>query len=124
MGSHHTPSDIQATLAELTATTIAQSNIQRHKNATRFFISGVGIHNQKLVQRLSRKLSEIDIASTDKMGVDPDWVEAIAFAWLVKIHLERLAGNIPSGTGAKELVILGGVFPESVTKQSVTDADN
>ncbi|MDH3514309.1 MAG: anhydro-N-acetylmuramic acid kinase, partial [Gammaproteobacteria bacterium] len=48
---------------------------------------------------------------TETLGLSPDWVEAAAFAWLAHQALEREPGNIPSVTGARRAVVLGGIYP-------------
>ncbi|MEO1889218.1 MAG: anhydro-N-acetylmuramic acid kinase, partial [Cycloclasticus sp.] len=56
------------------------------------------------------------LETTKLYGVDPDWVEAIAFAWLAKQTMEGKTGNIPSVTGAKKAVILGAIYPALSSK--------
>jgi anhydro-N-acetylmuramic acid kinase len=55
-------------------------------------------------------MPEIRVATTAEAGLDPDWVEAAAFAWLAHRTLEGLGGNLPSVTGAREPAILGGIY--------------
>lgn len=104
----HKPEDIQATLAELTARTISD-NIDACCHE--LFICGGGIHNQFLMERLQKMLPNITIASTQELGIDPDWMEAIAFAWLAKQTIERNPSNLPVTTGAKGFRILGATYP-------------
>ena len=59
---------------------------------------------------LGALLPGITVASTAAYGLDPDAVEAVAFAWLAKRRLEGLPGNLPSVTGAARAVVLGGVY--------------
>ncbi len=104
----HKPEDIQATLTDLTAKAIAD-NIDA--SCDEVFVCGGGIHNKFLIERLQHHLPEIVIASTQNLGIDPDWMEAIAFAWLAKQTMEGKAGNLPSATGAKGSRILGAIYP-------------
>jgi len=104
---NYKPEDIQATLTELTAQTIAK-NID--KLCDELFVCGGGIHNQFLIERLKYLLPKTPIRSTHVLGIDPDWMEAIAFAWLAKQTMERKAGNLPSATGAKGPRILGAIY--------------
>ena len=60
--------------------------------------------------RLQMLMGAIRVVSTEEFSTDPDFVEAIAFAWMAKRTLEHKAGNIPSVTGARHEVILGGVY--------------
>jgi len=55
-------------------------------------------------------LPGVKIASTERLGIHPDWVEAIAFAWLAQRSLKRQAGNLPEVTGAKKLRVLGAIY--------------
>ncbi len=103
----HAPADVQATLAELTARTVADA-IRRHAPATQeVFVCGGGAHNAELLRRLAGNLPETRIESTGAAGLDPDWVEAAAFAWLAMRTLNGESGNLPSVTGASRKVVLG-----------------
>ncbi len=102
--------DIQATLAELTCRSIADAIMLHASGTTEVFVCGGGFHNHDLMQRLSRRLSGVNIQSTSTHGLDPDWVEAAAFAWLAKRRISGEPGNLPSVTGATRPVPLGGIF--------------
>ena len=103
--------DVQATLLELTAVTIAQSIQHYCGTAAEIYLCGGGAHNQTLRNRLTQLLSSSEVASTDALGVDGDYLEAIAFAWLAQQTLEGKTGNLPLVTGAKHLCILGAIHP-------------
>ena len=104
---HHDPVDVQATLTELTARSIAD-HVRRHAaGATELYVCGGGVHNADLVARLGRNLAETSVSSTADVGLDPDWVEAVAFAWLAMRTMGGLTGNLPSVTGASRKVVLG-----------------
>ena len=66
--------------------------------------------NVTLMQQLADALPGMRVASTQTLGLDPDWVEALAFAWLAKQTLEGKPGNLPSVTGARASVVLGGIY--------------
>ncbi|HFD92504.1 MAG TPA: anhydro-N-acetylmuramic acid kinase [Gammaproteobacteria bacterium] len=105
-----TAADVQATLCELTARTISQA-IEHHAPQTEeILLCGGGIHNKHLRKRLQAHLASRTLASTLEHGIDPDHVEAVAFAWLAKQSLEGKPGNLPSVTGADRRVILGGIY--------------
>lgn len=106
---NYTPEDIQRTLCQLSAESIADAILKFAPETDKIFICGGGIHNQTLLNTL-RQLLNIPIASTKIEGVHPDQVEAMAFAWLAKQTLMGLTGNLPGTTGAKEAVILGGIY--------------
>jgi len=98
-------------LSELTAASIAQALV-RHGPATgSLLVCGGGAHNTDLMQRLARRLPAIAVASTDTVGVPPDQVEALAFAWLAHAFVERRPGNLPSVTGARGPRVLGALHP-------------
>ena len=73
-------------------------------------VCGGGVHNTRLLERLADLLPGIRIRSTAALGIDPDWVEAAAFAWLARQTLLQQPGNLPSVTNAQKLTILGAVY--------------
>lgn len=101
--------DVQRTLCQLTAEAIAESIEKFSPGTKRVFLCGGGTHNKSLVQALEKRL-KLAIDSTQALDIDPDQVEAMAFAWLAKRTLEGLTGNLPAVTGAKQAVILGGIY--------------
>jgi anhydro-N-acetylmuramic acid kinase len=102
--------DVQATLAELTARTIATAILGHAPDIDEVLVCGGGIHNGDLMGRLESYLSGVSVVSTAVYGLHPDWVEAAAFAWLAKRRLENKPGNLPDVTGAAGREVLGGVF--------------
>jgi len=112
-----TPEDVQMTLCALTAYSIFDAiNILDEVNEV--YVCGGGIHNATLMNLLSSLLSDNDNSipcqSTEKLGLNPDWVEACAFAWLARQRLNQLPGNCPSVTGAKHPCVLGAVYSPSI----------
>ena len=103
--------DVQATLLELTALTIIESLQSAQSNTRELLVCGGGAHNAALMARLASLLPNAKVSSTTAYGVDPDWVEAMAFAWLAHCCLEGIAANRPSVTGARGLRILGAIYP-------------
>jgi len=104
------PADVQATLAELTARSIA-ADIRRHAPATqRVLVCGGGARNGDLMQRLRLALPGCAVQPSDDYGLDAGWVEAAAFAWLAMRTLAGLPGNLPGVTGASRAAVLGGIF--------------
>ncbi len=102
--------DVQASLTAFTATTIKDAINQCAADADEMIICGGGVHNNFLLQQLKQLLPNIEINSSAKYGLDPDYVEATAFAWLAKQTIEHKSGNLPEVTGAKRAVVLGGVY--------------
>jgi anhydro-N-acetylmuramic acid kinase len=101
--------DIQATLAELSAITIA-AEINKIDASAEVYICGGGAHNSHLCRRLKKHLYGHSFSTTEVLGIHPDWVEAAAFAWLAQRTLKKLPGNLPSVTGATEAVISGAIY--------------
>lgn len=106
------PGDVQATLAELTAATIANSILDAEVETQAVFVCGGGARNIDLMRRLNSRLVRHDIrlGTTDELGIAADWVEACAFAWLAYRHLEGLPGNAPCVTGASGERVLGASY--------------
>lgn len=100
--------DIQTTLCNLTAKCIAQDILNYNPSINKLYVCGGGVQNHFLMERLAFYLgNKISISSTDKLGIDPNWVEALGFAWLAFRHINKQTGNLPTVTGAKKAVILG-----------------
>jgi len=106
------PQDVMATLAEVTARAAVQA-VQRHAPSTStLLVCGGGAYNRHLMLRLADLAgADIAVASTATVGLAPDQVEALAFAWLARAHLARLYGNLPSVTGARGPRVLGALYP-------------
>jgi anhydro-N-acetylmuramic acid kinase len=105
-----TAQDVQTTLVELTARTIANALARFTQRTDEIYVCGGGIHNTTLMRSLERHIPEIPIQTTQALGLHPDWVEACAFAWLAHRRLEGLPGNVPHVTGAAHAVVLGGIY--------------
>ena len=103
------PADVQATLLELTARSIAAAIDAHASDAADVLLCGGGVHNQVLVQRLRELMRSRELGSTADYGVDPDYLEATAFAWLARQRLLGLPGNLPAVTGARGPRVLGAV---------------
>lgn len=104
------PADIQATLLELTASTIADALKKYAGPTAEIYICGGGARNLQLIQRLQELLLPIPISTTAQLGIPAEWVEASAFAWFAKQTLEGSPANDAAVTGAKGPRILGGIF--------------
>lgn len=105
------PVDVQATLLELTARSIMDALLAAQSDTQLLLVCGGGAHNGALMRRLQSLLPEAQVSSTDAYGVPPDWVEAMAFAWLAHCCLEGIPANRPSVTGARGLRVLGAIYP-------------
>jgi len=98
--------DVQSTLCDLTATSIIRAINQYAPDNEEIYVCGGGVHNTEIMQRL-QALTRCPVMTTEKLGVHPDWVEAMAFAWLAYRNIHQQPGNLPSVTGAKNRIILG-----------------
>lgn len=99
------PADVQRTLSRFTAGTIALA-VSRFV-VSEIYVCGGGAHNAMLLQDLAELLPQCQISTTASLGVDPDWVEAMAFAWLAYAYVEQIPGNVPAVTGASQALVLG-----------------
>jgi anhydro-N-acetylmuramic acid kinase len=106
---HHNPADIQATLCQFSAETIADAIKQYAANSQKILICGGGVHNPHLLKALAIQLGQA-IESTASVGIDPDYMEAMAFAWLARQTLKRLPGSLCAVTGAQAPAVLGGIY--------------
>lgn len=102
--------DIQATLTALTAHSIAQSVKQLKVKDAEIIVVGGGVHNSYLLQLLQQQLSPMAVHSSAICGVNPDYIEAMAFAWLAQQTLDRQPVDLTTVTGARQASVLGGIY--------------
>lgn len=105
--------DVQATLLELTAQSATKAIAQYCAGASELYLCGGGAYNTSLCQRLQALCEplHIRVSTTATLGLPPQQVEAMAFAWLAHRRLQNLPGNLPSVTGARHPCILGALYP-------------
>lgn len=103
--------DVQATLLALTAESIARDIRDYCKGAVEVYCCGGGARNSGLMETLRVALPGMRVATTSGIGVDPDWVEACAFAWLARQALHLRPGNMATVTGAIGSRVLGAIYP-------------
>jgi anhydro-N-acetylmuramic acid kinase len=103
------PRDVQATLQQFTARSLAEA-VRRHAPGAALYICGGGAHNLGLLRSIAALIAPNQVASTEALGLDPDYVEAVAFAWFAKRTLEGLTSSAGSVTGAEGARILGGLY--------------
>ena len=101
------PIDVQATLLALTARGMVDAIAKFCGSAQEIYVCGGGGRNAALMALLAQQLAPKPVAATDVLGVDARHVEALAFAWLAKLALSGLPGNLPAVTGARGLRVLG-----------------
>lgn len=109
--SRFRPEDVQASLLELTAWSIAQAVGVDGKPPAQVLLCGGGVHNARLRTRLAELMPDSRVNTTAVAGLDPDWVEACAFAWLASQTMAGRPGNLPDVTGASGPRVLGAIYP-------------
>ena len=103
------PRDVQATLQQFTAASLADA-VRQYAPGAALYVCGGGAHNASLLRALALLIAPNRVAGTDTLGLDPDYVEAVAFAWFAKRTLDGLTSSAGGVTGAKGARILGGVY--------------
>lgn len=110
-----TTADVQATLTAFTAQSLADAIAHTADGAAAVYLCGGGAYNAELRAQLATALQargqSAHVLTTEVLGVAPNQVEALAFAWLAQRFLLRLPGNLPAVTGAKGLRVLGALYP-------------
>jgi anhydro-N-acetylmuramic acid kinase len=104
------PADVQATLLALTVHSVADAIEAHAATATDVLVCGGGVHNPLLMRGLADRLAPRAVLSTATQGIDPDYLEATAFAWLARQRLLGLPGNLPAVTGARGRRVLGALY--------------
>ncbi|WP_352287772.1 anhydro-N-acetylmuramic acid kinase [Psychrobacter sp. GW64-MNA-CIBAN-0177] len=109
--TRYAAADVQATLTELTAISASSQITQFIKNNknSAVYVCGGGALNDYLMSRLRTHLPQCSVETTASLGLEPTWVEAVAFAWLARQTLMGETGNLPAVTGASKNVVLGQV---------------
>jgi anhydro-N-acetylmuramic acid kinase len=103
------PQDVQATLLEFTAASVAAA-IRQYAPGAAVYVCGGGARNAGLLSAISRLVAPNPVASTAVLGLHPDYVEAVAFAWFAQRTLAGMPSSAGSVTGARGARILGGVY--------------
>jgi len=102
--------DVMATLTELTAVSIGHAINAETRDVDAVYVCGGGAYNATLLKGIAAVVGA-PVASTEALGVAPNHVEALAFAWLGWQFSKRQAGNLPAVTGAKGPRVLGALYP-------------
>lgn len=103
--------DVQATLLRLSSSSIADALRATQPDTARVIACGGGVHNGALMAALAVELPGMRVESSAAHGLDPDYVEAMGFAWLARETVHGRPGNLPSVTGAAGPRVLGGIYP-------------
>ncbi len=104
------PADVQATLLALSVHSIAAAIAECADDAMDVVACGGGVHNVALMEALAHRMAPMNLRSSSELGIDADFVEATAFAWLARERLAGRPGNLPSVTGASGPRLLGAVY--------------
>jgi anhydro-N-acetylmuramic acid kinase len=111
LSGNEAPADVQATLLALTGDSIAHAVLRFCTGTSEIYVCGGGAHNRQLMAHLQRALPQCTIQISDSVGIDADWMEAIAFAWLAQQTMTLRPGNLPAVTGARHPCVLGAIYP-------------
>lgn len=98
--------DIIATVSELTVLAVTKY-LENFPLSSKLIVAGGGVHNNYFMRRLSEMLPESGVISSDELGIDPDYVEAVSFALLAALFIKNDKGNLPAVTGALKPAIVG-----------------
>ena len=107
---HLRPQDVARTLVALSARSIADA-LNKCGHVDEVYVCGGGAHNSLIKNDLQALLGNSKVLTSDSLGVEVDWLEAVAFAWLAKQTIENKPSNLPAVTGAKGLRVLGAIYP-------------
>jgi len=111
LSGNEAPADVQATLLALTGDSIAHAVLRFCTGVEEVYVCGGGAHNNRLMSHLQLALPQCTIKKSDSVGIDADWMEAIAFAWLAQQTMTLRPSNLPAVTGAKHPCVLGAIHP-------------
>lgn len=111
LNSTYEAKDVQKTLLELTSTCIAQSISNSLQPSSKVFLCGGGTHNLELHKSLKQLLPDSIINSVSSLGVDPDYLEAMMFAWLASQSINLIPVDLQTITGSSRQQILGAIYP-------------
>jgi anhydro-N-acetylmuramic acid kinase len=106
------PVDVQATLTRLTAVGIADALRRFWPHAHEIVVCGGGAFNGCLMHMLAEECAPLPVTRCDTLGVAPDHVEALAFAWLAREHVAGRTGSLATVTGARGDRVLGARYPK------------
>ena len=109
--AHAQPHDVLRTLYELTVETVVAAVERFAPRTQEIYLCGGGARNPLLAARFAERAAPTRVDTTERLGIHPDWVEAVVFAWLAMRTLAGEAGNASTVTGAARETVLGGIYP-------------
>jgi len=108
------PQDVMATAVAFTVEATARAYetwLLPRFTLEAVYVSGGGIRNPVLMERLTERLAPLPVRSVDALGLPEGAKEAVCFALLASEHLSGTPANVPSATGARRRVVLGKLTP-------------
>jgi len=106
------PQDVQATLLQVTVLSLMNSINSLQLSDQNIYLCGGGIHNELLCKEINKNC-KTEVKTTAELGIDPDYLEAICFAWLAKQRIDKKSFNLNRITGSKGKVYLGRIYKPS-----------
>ncbi len=106
---HCTHEDILATITVLTARCIVDQLKLLQPPMDALYLCGGGAKNDFLVEVI-KDLCAATVHTTEKLGVEPQWIEAAAFGWMAYRTMHKLTSTLPSVTGANTATVAGNIF--------------
>ncbi len=110
--------DIQATLLKFTAVGIANGVKELTLPPKELLVCGGGVHNNALLKTLANLLPTVRLSSTLAYNVNPDYIEALMFAWLAEKTINAIPLELESITGSPGSAILGAIYPAGIDKRN------
>ena len=115
-GANTLPEDVQATLLHLSAHSALDALARHAPQTQKLIVCGGGAQNTALMNLLKTKAQYLcpklaEITTSDSVGIHPQLVEGLAFAWLAWAYKQKRPANLPAVTGAKGPRILGACYP-------------
>ncbi|WP_144393141.1 anhydro-N-acetylmuramic acid kinase [Pleionea sediminis] len=105
------PEDVQSTLAELSAQSIARHINKLPGPCEELLVCGGGIHNHYLIERIEAALNgDIPVNPLNQGGLNSDFVEAATFAWLARERISNRRVDYRSITGSNSPLLMGAVY--------------
>ncbi|KTD06419.1 anhydro-N-acetylmuramic acid kinase [Legionella gratiana] len=105
------PVDVQKTLLVFTAKTIAHSLLNERSYVKKLYLCGGGTHNLALLDMLSQLLPETVVKSIAEVGISPDHLEAMMFAWFAAQTINHIPVDLTTITGSAHPTLLGAIYP-------------
>ncbi len=104
------PEDVQASLAQVTVRSVAAAVVDALPATARLIVCGGGARNLELLRLLALALPNVAVETSTAHGLEPECIEAAAFAWLAMRRINGQTGNLPSVTGARSAAVLGSIL--------------